>query len=249
MIKITIDTKQVTSHVKRLMADVNRTAEENVMEIARLGAIQLATKTKPHGITGHTKKVLQGAVRKDVSRAYWSVGRTYNELKVINPKLANAFAAEFHKGNTQKAEDIVKKVIQGYTLRSGDSGSYLESVRNHNGRVDDNVTPMGLTSNGAISKLKAKKMLTAGTAKSGFIQAGESVGKSVSVQSWLKKKSKLGTSRKQFSKLIKKITLINHVRYVSKLISQGDMNAAMASAMRSNQGNLTRQLNAATRKF
>ncbi len=207
-------------------------AKEAVKELARTGARQLAMATEPYGISSKAKRIGEMAVSKDVSKAYSSNARTYNELRRINPRKANAYGAAMKNNDLAAAEKIVRSTLDGFTeVANTDTGSHLEGLRNSKGRVDSpNV--VNLATEGAVSEIRREKMKTTGTAKAGWVQCGESIQSKSRFPAWLRKSGTLGTSSTSGSGWKTVVTLSNRVRYVTNVLSANKLQRALQATER-----------------
>ncbi len=249
MVKVSLDLTKVKRQLRELRISLNKTAEETVAEIAQSAAKQLAIKIEPYGITAGAKKIAEGAVLKDVMKAYHGTGQTYKAIRQINPKLAYAYSAAIRNGNLKKAEVIARKAIAGLEVQQTDSGQYLEGKRSSKGRVPNGTAPMNIVADSALDHIRANKILTAGNSKAGFLQAGAAIGSKIRIQSWLRKKHRLGSAKKSFMAFVKSVTIINHVKYVSNLLTGSKVNSAIAYAYRNQRTRMNKQLDAMARKF
>jgi hypothetical protein len=219
--------RELEASLKRYARAVGMDAEESVKELARTGARQLALRTEPFGLGGKAKQIGEGSVSKDVSLAYSSTGRTYNELAKVNRRKARAYGAAIEKGDHAAAERIVRSTLPDWRdVEATDSGQHLESLRNSKGRVS-NPSIVNLTQEGAVSAIRREKLATAGTAKAGWVSAGESIGSKTRFPAWLRKNKPLGRSsilKRGWGTVVK---LINIVRYCSNVLTAGKIRAAL----------------------
>ncbi|WP_035606210.1 hypothetical protein [Haloferula sp. BvORR071] len=228
MIKISLQGgKELESSLRRYAKAVGMDAEEAVKELARTGARQLAMRTEPYGLTGKAKRIGEMAVSRDISLAYSSTARTYNELRRISPRKARAYGAAIEKGDHVAAERIVRGTLANFRdVEATDSGQHLESLRDSKGRVrSPQIT--NLTDPGAVSAIRKEKLLTAGTAKSGWVQCGENIGAKTRFPAWLRKATSLGTSsilKRGFDSIV---TLFNKCRYTSNNLPESKARAAL----------------------
>ena len=228
--KVTMNSTELTRNLKLFADNINKSAEDTIIELAQLGARQLSLRIQPYGVASNAQKVAEGAVLSDISKAYWNPGRVYANLKKSNLQIANAYIALISDGKLSQAENIARKYIHIIDVRNGDdNGSYLESLRNSKGRVPRSE-PIGLTDRNDLEQLKIKKIITAGVAKAGFLQAADAAGSKTSIPKWLRKTKTWGSSR-----LVKRgwetiCSIINDVPYVSAMLPESVKNAAIANA-------------------
>lgn len=228
MIKVSLQGgKELESSLKRYARAVGMDAEGAVKEYARTGARQLAMRTEPMGLTGKAKRVGEMAVSRDVSLSYASTGRTYNELRKISPRKARAYGAAIEKGDHAAAERVVRATLAGFRdVEATDSGQHLERLRDGKGRVR-RPEIVNLTDEGAVSAIRKEKLLTAGTAKAGWVQAGEAIGSKSRFPAWLRKAASLGSAsvlRRGWNTVV---TLFNRVRYTSNVLPPAKLRAAL----------------------
>ncbi len=244
--KLTVDSGDLERRLKRLAADCQKSGEETILETARIGANQLAYRIQPFGTSKKSQDILERAVYRDVNKAYSSPGQTYNAIKAKSPKLALAYAAALHWGDSAKAEKILAKV-GGFEAGKLDSGDHLEKIRGRSGRVAEPVR-IAIDDEQGLKDLKEKKALTAGTAKAGYLQAGASLKSKSRVPKWLKKPHALGTSKIAKNGWRTVVTLINKVKYASNVSSESEQNKAVQNAFKNQMKKMEKQLAAITKK-
>jgi hypothetical protein len=222
--------KELEAALRRYSKAVGMDAEDCVKEYARTGSRALAMRTEPMGLSGKAKQISENAVGKDISRAYSSTARTYNELRKVSPRKARAYGAAIEMGDFAAAEKIVRSALPDFRdVESTDSGSHLESLRNSKGRVD-RAEVVNLVQEGAVSEIRKEKMRTAGYAKAAWLQSGESIGAKTRIPAWLRKSKTAGRSsfvRRGWSSVA---TLFNLVRYASNVLPDGKLRAALRTA-------------------
>jgi hypothetical protein len=233
MIKVSIDSKKLEADLKKFTKDLNKSAEDSIKEVAQIGSRLLATKIEPFGLTGKAKDISEKAIYKDVNTAYYNIGHTYNSIKKIaGLKLANAYSGQIRDGNYAKAEQIAAKVLMNIEMQTSDDGSHLQHSRNSKGRVKQNAAPMNILDNNSLDQLAAKAVLTAGTAKAGWLQSGKSIGAKSRIPKWLNKKDmSLGSSKIVSAGWKTTVTLINHVRYAANLLNESKINTIVRNSV------------------
>lgn len=229
MLKVTIDDSVLKQKLVKLTTDLNKSASESIIEMAGIAANQLAIRVEPYGTSNKSKTILENAIHKDLNKVYLDNAATYNAIHKINPKLSHAYSAQIRKGDFNKAQEIAAKAIPKMTQSTSDSGNYLEGFRNARGRVKA-VSPMNILDSTSLDVLHAKKVLMAGTAKAGWLQAGKSLGAKTRVPKWLKKAGTLGSSNVVKNGWKTVVALINHVRYSSSVTTPAKINAAVKNA-------------------
>lgn len=233
MIKLKLEGGRELERALRAYAKgVGIDAEESVKELARTGARQLAMRTEPFGLTGKSKRIGEMAVSKDVSLAYSSTGRTYNELRKISERKARAYGKAMEAGDHKAAERIIRSTLPDWQeVSPTDNGEHLERLRDSKGRVRSPQI-VNLANDGAVSAIRAEKMQTAGTAKAGWVQAAEAIGSKSRFSSWLRKSGALGAARVLKRGWGTVVTLFNRVRYLSNVLPDSKLRAALRQTER-----------------
>jgi len=249
MIRGSINTNDLKRQLDKLSKEVNKTSKDNIKEIAVIGARQLAIRTEPYGVTNNQKEVLHKSIYKDINKAYDYVGQTFNRLKTFSTSIAYAYANAVHNNDLNAAERYARNYIDGYEMRETDSGNHLDSVRNLKGRVSDDSKVMGLASNAEVESIKKDEVVKAGTAKAGWMQAGRDLSSKFRIVGWLKKSGRLGYSKTTHNIYRTVITLYNDVTYVSNLISDTKIKAAVNNAYRNQIKKIKYQIKAAAQRF
>jgi len=135
MIKVTIDDAELKRKLVKLTTDLNKSASDSIVEMARIGATQLAYRVEPYGTSNKSKTILENAIHKDMNKVYFDNAQTYNAIKKINPRLAHAYSAKIREGDYTTAQEIAAKAIPDIEQSVNDPGTYLEASRNSRGRV------------------------------------------------------------------------------------------------------------------
>lgn len=228
MITVKMDSKALERNLKEFTKQLGREADQAVIDIARSSCTALASRIQPFGTGTKTKDILEKAIYKDVGRVYWSTGRTYKAIKTINPRLAVAYAEATHQGDTAKASQIASKALGNFPVTTSDTGNRLKAVRNTRGRVNSTNKPVGITDKNSLEHLKAKVVLSAGNAKAGFLQAGASLKAKSRIPAWLRKAgTALGSSKIVRNGWNTIVTIYNHVKYASNVISESAQQEAI----------------------
>jgi hypothetical protein len=249
MVKARLDDRDLQKKLKQLTKDLNKEAADSIVEMAQIGGRQLALRMEPYGLDQKTKDNLQNVVYKDINKAYDYVGQTFNDLFKINKNIAYAFSRAVKNGDLNAAEKYVKSVRSNFEMRISDGGDHLDSVRDKNGRVGKNAKIMGISNDSEIDSIKTKKVASAGMAKAGWLQAAKSLGSKARIDKFFRKSENLGTSsvdRKQWETVV---YLHNKVTYVSNLLTQSKINAAVKNAYTNQVKKLERQLKHIAKKF
>jgi hypothetical protein len=215
--------------------------------MAQASTKQLAMRIEPYGLTGKAKDISHKAVFKDVSKVYWTNAQTYNQIKKIDPKKANAYGAAIGKDDFKSAEKIADSVLKSFSIAPLDSGSHLEASRNSRGRVST-ASPVNIGDGDNLEKLKAAKALTAGTAKAGFLQCGEALRSKFRIQKWLKKSPGLGTANINRNGWKTVVEITNRVKYASSVISETKIQQAIRNAYTNTVKRMQKQLEALSKK-
>lgn len=250
MIRATIDTRSLERKLQELRIQVGKTAEDNLRETAQIGAKQLAIRTEPYGLGTAQKDGLQKGIYRDVNKAYDYIGQTFNTLKRFNKRLAYAFSNAVKANDLAAAERYARQVIDGFEMKTTDSGQHLQDVRSSiDGHVRPNSPVVGISNNAEIDKIASQQLVTAGTAKAGWMQAGKEIGMKARIPVWLRKSARLGYAKFDKNVLRMSITLYNNVRYVSNVITEGKMKAAVDNALKNQMRKLNYQLKNVARRF
>jgi hypothetical protein len=234
--------KELEAALRRYSKSVGISAEDCVKEYARTGSRALAMRTEPMGLSNKAKQISENAVGKDVSMAFASTARTFNELKKVSPRKARAYGKAVEAGDYAAAERIVRSALPDFReVESTDSGQHLESLRNSKGRVD-RAEIHNLTSEGAVAEIRKDKLRTAGYAKAAWLQSGQSIGAKTRIPAWLRKSKVAGRSsivRKGWGTIV---SLFNMVRYASNVLPDGKLKAALRTTASNMQKRIAKVL-------
>lgn len=233
MLKVSVDYSEFMRSLKQFEQRSGKTVFEGMKELAATASKELATRVKPFGLTTKAKKVAQDAVAMDVSKAYASHGRTFNELKKLSPKKAFAYAAAVNRGDFVSAEKIVRKTLREFSdlVASGDGGAHLERIRGKNGRVE-NPDRVGITNHTDYGEILEKKIPTAGLVKGAWLACGRQLGGNPKIQTWLRKGQDLATTRAVEKSDGVHISITNQADYASSAIHSKDIVRALKNAER-----------------
>lgn len=149
-----------------------------------------------------------------------------------------AAASTFPTGTSNKTKDVLEKAIYKDINRAylvvdernqhinDEDGNYLLRHRERKGRVPDTVERIAIRRED-YNKLKDRFVKRAGMAKAGWLQAAADVKSGVRVPAWLRKHGQLLGSAD-----IRKdsVTVTNHCKYASELITQQQLRNIMINA-------------------
>lgn len=233
MLKIKVQgLEKVFAELRDYERKANQATQETVELVADATAKDLANKTFPRGTTNATRDVLTKSIAKDVNKAYADDSRIAHAIKLKSPRLAAAYMAAREAGKDEVADSIAKRALDGYAGQGNDSGQHLESLRTKNGRVP---RPQQMRMERAkIEEIKAKKILTAGVVKSGWLQCA----RNARIPVWLRKALSLG--ERTTAKLT--VTLTNRVKYAGRLINNSLINRAIVFAFKNQLKRLQKTL-------
>lgn len=247
MIKISIDSKALQASLKKLTTDLNKEASESIQSMAAMGGKELAHRVQPFGLTGKAQSTLEGAVYKDISRAYDYVGEAYNKIARVDKKKAIAYIKAINNNDLAAAEKYSRGIING--IGTSDSGNNLSKARTGpKRRVQDNFNPMVVTDDQTIQNLKQKNVVSAGLVKAGFLQASKYLGRKATIPEWLRKSKLIGTGLIIKNGWETVVTVINNVRYASSAISESNIQKAINQAYKNQIKKLQRQVDALLKK-
>ena len=251
MVKISVDSRELERKLKSLTEQLKKEADESIISMAQIGANQLAIRSRPYGNDKKSQDIAEKAIYKDINKVYKDFGSTYAMIKKLDPKKAKAYAFCMNNNEEENALSIAQSVIgSSFTLGAVGEGDALERHRTTKGRVGSVTDPLGVKEKAEIETLKTKKKISAGLAKSGWIQAGISILSKTRVPAWLKKSiGNLGSSEVVKSGWNTTVTLINHVRYASENISDEQIQKAIQNAYKSHIKRLEKIVEALARKF
>lgn len=248
MVTVKIDYKNLEKSLNEFSKALDKEVGTQIVEMAALGSQQLARLTQPYGLATKQKNILESAVYKDVNKAYSGIGKTYNDLRVMDRRKAAAYIKAIKANDLTAAENIIEGVLVNYTeVRNNDDGGYLQSLRNSRGRVETSQ-PMNVLDDGVIAKIKKTAILKAGLVKAGFLKAGEMIKSKFRVPKWLRSSENIGTAKVTGSKGKTVVTLTNHVRYASTMITPADINKAVRNAYVNQLKKMKRAIDALAKK-
>jgi hypothetical protein len=248
MVTVKIDYKNLEKSLNEFSKALDKEVGTQIVEMAALGSQQLARLTQPYGLATKQKTILENAVYKDVHKAYSGIGKTYVDLRALDRRQAAAYIKAVKMNDLNAAEEIVERVLSNYTeVRNNDDGGYLQSLRNSRGRVDTKQ-PMNILDDGVIEKIKKTAVLKAGLVKAGFLKAGEIVKSKFRIPKWLRSSENIGSAKVSNSKGKTVVTLTNHVRYSSSMISPADINKAVKNAYVNQLRKMKRAIEALAKK-
>lgn len=248
MVKVSIDYTKLEKSLKDFSKKLDKEVSDSVVEMAQLASKQLAHHTQPFGTSEKQKNILQSAIYKDVNKAYSTIGRTYVDIKALDRSQAAAYINAIKANDLQAAENIIERVLVDYTeVKNSDAGEHLQSLRNSRGRVDRR-SPMNLIDNGAIEDIKRKVVVRAGLVKAGFLKAGEAIKSKFRIPAWLRSSENIGSATVELRGSKTSVTLINHVRYASSMISPSNIQNALRKAHINQLKKLKRQIEALAKK-
>lgn len=249
MIKIKIDDKDFKAALVKFSKDLNKDVGDSIVEMAQIGARQLAIRSQPYGIDEKAENTSIKLVYKDIGKAYHTIGRTYKEIITNNPKFAIPFLKAVNNNDYVLAEHYADKAIEYNGVANSDDGSFLEASRNGSKQHVGKISPRSIADRSSIDRIKELKIKTIGLAKAGWLNAGAAIGSKSRVPKWLRKGLALGTGTVIKNGVLTVVNLINNVRYAESVITESAISAAMNNAYRNQIKKLVMQINNLTKKF
>lgn len=241
MLEITVDTSGLDAKVIRLAAFTGKTVEEAQIPEARLLGVQMARYTQPFDFGDSSKKLGEGAVERDVRRAFYVLP---NDL-VANPVMIKSgqYAGWLRLFSTTAG---VAYAVQSNNFRVQDSSQTLyrhhQTLRNRSGNVPkksgwiDQQARFVAINMWVISQSQFDDYLPfiqkeVGFAKGGWATAIADLGGTRGLPGWVTRHKNKAPGRS----IIKKgenptVTIINDIDYTSQVLSQSGQRGAIRDA-------------------
>lgn len=240
MITVDVDTSGLEEKIIRLSKFTRKTTGEVMRQQGRLLGVQLSRYTQPFGFGGDAKKQGEGAIARDVNRAFYVLP---NEL-VTNPVPVQKgqYAGWLRLFTTKEG---VTFAVQASNFRVKDSMQTLyrhhQSLRNRDGNVPkragwiDRQPRFVAVNMWVISQSQYDNYLPfiqkeAGFAKAGWATAIDSIGGTRGIPGWVTRhKGKApGTVGDETDNAENpKLFLINEVNYTSQVLSESGKRGAV----------------------
>jgi hypothetical protein len=238
-----VDMKPITEALKELARVTGKDIGEIVKQNARLLAWNLAISTQPwkskegnfrsnkRGETFYTGKadrlVGQAAVMRDVGRVFQSAQVVFDEISKQDEALAKAFYKAIKLGNVNDAEKLLR--ASNSQFKGASIEAFTKSAHQQlriNGKVKQrrpNIIALDWKPVAAYAKERAKLV---GFAKSGFVAAGNQLGRVRNVPTWIKgnKGPGKGAANSGFNATA---TVESLVRYASDVIPDDSVKYAL----------------------
>ena len=235
----------IQSSLDQLANATGRTQGEILRSRAPTLARYLANATQPaQGADGESlsaREVGRKAVRRDISRAYTTPAKIYEELKNWNnAKVGKAMAREFYKAIKQGDIAGARAVIQRSGIKAKsldiiawDNGATHKRARNARGRVAKNHRPAIVTDAKKLKEYTKSREKKVGFAKSGWVTAGKQIKSGGRFAAWMSQPAPGNGSDKTQNTESPAVSLTDRVSYVSAAIRPSYEKAATSSFVRS----------------
>ena len=221
-------TKHSTKDIKEILG-----------EQARLFCIDLIFVTQPWGKNTKSKKAGEGAILKDIRKAYFTEADLYKMVQFKSAEQASAFYALMKSGSSKdlkRAQGILKSLELSINVEDFDGGSHHRSNRDGRGRVRQGVRPKYTNDKTALNKYIKQVQKRVGLAKGGWADAANDLAvNGRGIPAWVSRHTKtqqLGSATYSNRGPIQEVIIINRVRYIKNLIGKAQIIKALGTRAR-----------------
>ena len=220
--------------LNRYPEKVGRTLESLVKQEARGLAVELARNTRPFGFSEAAKKRGEKAVAGDINRVFALPSDAYENMRLLEPAVADRFWANIQNRRFSRAEQALKASTSNWkNLSVGrlDPKLHQASRTGPNTNVTRKQPAQIVTSEKARETYIAKIQKRVGFAKGAWINAAKAIGGRVrgAAQWTTRHKQAPGTATvKTGSK--PSVTLINNLDYIEQVTTYKSVSLALQVA-------------------
>jgi len=214
-----VDDKELRRKIKKLSFVTGRPMAEETRKSARRYSVTLAKLTAPFGDSQSTKQRGEATVRGDVLKVFRPESSVMMDLEKEQRSQLGFLLANKTKG-------VVRKYLASLGLN-------LEPVKTatrnkheperRKGRVPRGASARYMAPGNKVDKLITQKMKRVGKAKNGWAMCARQLGGTRGLAGWVSRKKgpeKTGSATTFRSDSQTSITIRNHVKYVSSLLSR-----------------------------
>ncbi|WP_395753325.1 hypothetical protein [Prosthecobacter sp.] len=229
-----VEMSELQRALRRLSQVTGKRLGVVVKQNSRLIAWNLAHNTQPYGMDLATKKQGEAAVLRDVGRVYSTATAIFKKLQETGQvKVAREWYKLVKIGGYDRAEKLLK--TQSIPERNTPIFAPLEpalhqQARDGRGRVSRHRPAQILPDAKELRTYGAQRKALVGFGKAGWITAGSSLGSITRVPAWITRHKGIAPGRANDQTTRNEdpfVTLTNAVRYASKIISDGEIAAAL----------------------
>lgn len=227
--QVQIETRKFETALRQLAAATGKSFRQVVDQNARLIAVNLAFQTQPFGNSIASRKQGEAAVMRDIGKVYRPANKVFDELKGQSEQQAKGFYKAIKNGEYALAQDILRR--SGIRDRNAEVGEFdaqwHRKSKNRRGRVSRNRTALITPDNRDAKAYTKEVQRRVGYAKSGWIAAGEQIGKLSRVPKWMRKGASNGSASKRGGEANPSVVLNNLVAYVSDVLPPAQIAEAL----------------------
>ena len=219
--------------LNRYPEKVGRTLESLVKQEARGLAVELARNTRPFGFSEAAKKRGKKAVAGDIGRVFALPSDAYENMRLLEPAIADRFWANIQNRRFSRAEQALKSSTSNWkNLSVGRLDPKLHhQSRNIHGEVTRRFPAQIVTSPKARETYIAKIQKRVGFAKGAWINAAKAIGGRVrGSEQWVTRhKQSPGTATVKTG-IKPSVTLINSLDYIDQVTTATGIDLALQLA-------------------
>lgn len=249
-----VDVRQHTRSLRRLAAETRRDGAKILRQSGRRVAVNFAFQTQPLGFSAAAHDRGRGRVAADTRRVFATPRDIYRQIALGrgDKETADWFWRAFKDGDTR----AMKKAMQvagialpvGKTVRKELRGP----ARNRRGRVPRESYRQLVTDNERLKRFVDRLQKRVGFAKSGWAACAQDLGGTRGIPRWAKGRKVSGYKPGQATAadrgMASSITLRNFVRYVRRIFTPAQEQAALDREVRTQEDLLRRAIEANKRR-
>lgn len=210
-----------------------RSLVDEIIALARLAAVQLARRTQPFGDTRAAQQTGETRIGKDINRVFTTAPTVFAQLDEKDPAEANLFWQAYRAQDLGSMAEILQYNNIDLAVAAAPDPALHTAARTKNGGVHKNYRARQLvTHEGKLNAYVAKKKKMSGFAKSGWAKAADACGGHRGIMAWASSRHKGSHGSAQIDRDLfrPKVTLQNHVTYVTDILPEAQQNKAIADA-------------------
>lgn len=212
-------TDQVLSRVSDFARIAGRSLEEEIIGIARLVAVSLATSTQPYGKTKAAKEAGERRVEIDIRKVFRTPSNIFEQIREEDPDQAKRWWRAFSAKDTTLMESILWEENIDIPINPSPLPSYHKEARGHNGRVKGRARLL-VTDSQALRRYVEARKKKVGFAKAGFAKAADECGGHRGIPAWASSRHGTAPGGAVITRdpLRPRVVLYNNVSYVSRIL-------------------------------
>lgn len=211
--------ERVMRKVEAFAEMAGRGLQDEIIGLARLVAVSMATSTQPYGASKAAHDTGKRRVEMDIRRVFRTPSSIYQELSEENPDDARAFWAAFSRRDTTLMEDLLRQHAIDLVVAPAPIKEFHDAARGPRGRVKGRARQL-VTQSESLRRYIQTRQKMVGFAKAGWAKAADDCGGHRGIMAWASSKHPTAPGGAIITKDPRRprVVIYNRVSYVSDIL-------------------------------